>query len=346
MKKQQKTSAEAAPAPGGNNRAEERMAGNKGRMIAPALATAAVLIAAIGLSQELLLLESPSFQITPARQRAVGELSKVPVSAAPLDHFADKLSMSGARRKRQEGKEADLMSAEGAGSSDVSGSGYGTGLESGRDDLERGQTRLNEKASQMAGVESEISESLDSANNLAYDISVLPQSQPKIEYETPAEEIYRSHAPAITQLHDWDGELNAPGKQEHDEVAQSREIEPGRVSQREAELRKTKRDSNQSDGSKTLGPEAFRSEMLGGAGAYTSTGFDFLGHYQQTGNCRHSRRVVTGPTATFRATPKSACSAPAWPSGTGRGWKTMSVLEQALSRSRSLSMHRPTTPWP
>ena len=121
------------------------MAGSHGRVIAPALGAAAVLIAAIGLSQELLMLESPSFQITPVRQRAVGELSKVPVSAAPLDQFADKLSMSGARRKRQEGKETDPISTEDSGSSHVSSTGHGTGLGSGRDDRERSQPGLNER---------------------------------------------------------------------------------------------------------------------------------------------------------------------------------------------------------
>jgi hypothetical protein len=254
------------------------MAVNQGRVIAPALGAAAALIAAIGLSQELLMLETPSFQITPARQRAVSELSKVPVSAAPLDHFADKLSMSGARRKRQEGKEADPMSPEDSGSSHVSNTSHGSGLGSGRDDRERSQPGLNEKASQMASAEAGISESPDSANKFAYDISVLPESRAKIEYETPAEEIIRSQVPAINQLRDWDGDLNAPGKHEHDEVAQSGEIEPGRVSQ----LRKIKRDSNQNTDSKSNGPEAFSPETLGGAGAYTRTGFNFLSHYQQT----------------------------------------------------------------
>jgi len=221
------------------------MATYEGRVIAPALGAAAVLIAAIGLSQELLMFESPAFQFTPARQRVIGELSKVPVSAAPLDHFADKLSMSGARRKRQEAREADLMSPEGSDSSYAPRPGPDTGLGSGRDDRERSQERLNEIRSEMARAEAWKSKSSDSANKVAHDISVLPESQSEIEYETPAEEIVRSQAPATTQLRDRDGELNAPGKHEHDEVAQFGEIEFTR-------------------------------------GAYADAGFNFLGHYQQT----------------------------------------------------------------
>jgi hypothetical protein len=284
MKKQQKTSAETAPAPGNNNRAEERTAGNGGRMIAPALATAAVLVAAIGLSQELLMHESPSFQIMPARQRAAGEPSKAPVGAAPLDHFADKLSLPGARRKRQKGKEVDLMSPKDSGSSHVSGSALDTGFESGSDDREHGQTRLNEIASELASVEGRLSESLDSANSVAYDISVLPEPQFEVEYETPVEEIFRSQAPATALLSDRDGELNAPGKHEQDEVAQSREIEFGRVSQAEAKLLKTEQAWKQNSGSKTHRPDRYKSDSLRNAGAYTNAGFDFLTHYQQTGN--------------------------------------------------------------
>jgi len=257
------------------------MAANQGRVIAPALGAAAVLIAAIGLSQELLMFESPAFQFTPARQRVIGELSKVPVSAAPLDHFADKLSMSGARRKRQEAREADLMSPEGSDSSYAPRPGPDTGLGSGRDDRERSQERLNEIRSEMARAEAWKSKSSDSANKVAHDISVLPESQSEIEYETPAEEIVRSQAPATTQLRDRDGELNAPGKHEHDEVAQFGEIEV----------------------------------IISKLKTYTS-----------------SRQRVTGPTPTFRATLKSVCSAPAWPSGTAHGSSTTLPSSGRLSR--------------
>ena len=59
------------------------------RFIAPSLASAAVLLAAIGLSRELLMQESPMTQITPARQLAAGELLKGPDTNASIGQFED-----------------------------------------------------------------------------------------------------------------------------------------------------------------------------------------------------------------------------------------------------------------
>ncbi len=58
------------------------------RVLAPSLASAAVLLAAIGLSRELLMHESPTLQITPTRQNDVGELLEGIVSMpapVPID---------------------------------------------------------------------------------------------------------------------------------------------------------------------------------------------------------------------------------------------------------------------
>jgi hypothetical protein len=57
--------------------------------IAPSLASAAVLLAAIGLSRELLMHESPTAHFTPTRQRAAGELLKSPETSSPSGRLHD-----------------------------------------------------------------------------------------------------------------------------------------------------------------------------------------------------------------------------------------------------------------
>jgi len=70
---------EAVASPGSSRQAESRgdTVQSRRRFIAPSLASAAVLLAAIGLSRELLMQESPMAQITPASQRAAGELLRL-----------------------------------------------------------------------------------------------------------------------------------------------------------------------------------------------------------------------------------------------------------------------------
>ena len=65
----------AVASPGSSRQADSRggTVQSRRRFIAPSLASAAVLLAAIGLSRELLMQESPMAQITPAKQRAAGE---------------------------------------------------------------------------------------------------------------------------------------------------------------------------------------------------------------------------------------------------------------------------------
>ena len=82
---------ETAALPGPSRQAESRggTAQSRRRFIAPSLASAAVLLAAIGLSRELLMQESPMTQITPARQWAAGELLKGPDTNASIGQFED-----------------------------------------------------------------------------------------------------------------------------------------------------------------------------------------------------------------------------------------------------------------
>ena len=84
MNKPQEPQPGATPSPG-----HHRQAGSYHRLIAPSLASAVVLLAAIGLSRELLMHEPQTSHFAPARQRVAGELSKRPESASPVDLFAD-----------------------------------------------------------------------------------------------------------------------------------------------------------------------------------------------------------------------------------------------------------------
>jgi len=81
-----------------------RVPGHQG-LIAPSLAATAVLLAAIGLSRDLLMSEPLPAGFVPARQRAAGELARSPESIALLDHFSDGSSLLLAPQGRLEGKE-------------------------------------------------------------------------------------------------------------------------------------------------------------------------------------------------------------------------------------------------
>ncbi len=65
------------------------------RFLAPSLASAAVLLAAIGLSHQLLLHESPTLPIPPDRQRSVGQTLPAPDTEAAAPDFYDRLAVRG-----------------------------------------------------------------------------------------------------------------------------------------------------------------------------------------------------------------------------------------------------------
>jgi len=85
-----------------------RVAGHQ-NLIAPSLAAAAVLLAAIGLSRDLLMDEPLTSRFVPARQRAAGELAGSPESIAVLEHFSDGSSLLLAPQGRMEGKETGQL---------------------------------------------------------------------------------------------------------------------------------------------------------------------------------------------------------------------------------------------
>ena len=74
-------------------------------LIAPSMAATAVLLAAIGLSHELLLEKSLPFSLVVARQHAPVGPEASPESIALTDHFSDGSSLLVSERRRLEGKE-------------------------------------------------------------------------------------------------------------------------------------------------------------------------------------------------------------------------------------------------
>ena len=99
-------------------------------------------------------------------------------------------------------------------------------------------------------------------------------------YETPAEEIRRSRAPKKADLKDSDRESKLPASHEGDEDAPATEIENGKM--KVAMMNTGETEISESEAPKIEAPKI---EIVGGAGgAYANTGFDFLGHYQQTQN--------------------------------------------------------------
>jgi hypothetical protein len=94
------------------------------RLLAPSLASAAVLLAAIGLSRELLMHESPTFQTVPGKQQPVGEIQTNPVAApAPalregldgfLDYRSDDGSVAADIQPGPENQETDRLELSGS----------------------------------------------------------------------------------------------------------------------------------------------------------------------------------------------------------------------------------------
>ncbi|MFC1797304.1 hypothetical protein ACFL1V_09440, partial [Pseudomonadota bacterium] len=83
--------------------------GDHQNLIAPSLAAMAVLLAAIGLSRDLLMDQPLTSGFVPARQRAAGELARSPESIAVLDNFSDGSSLLLASQGRLEGKEMSQL---------------------------------------------------------------------------------------------------------------------------------------------------------------------------------------------------------------------------------------------
>ncbi len=183
MNKPQETQPEAATSAG-----HRRTANGHCRLIAPALASAVVLLAAIGLSREMLLHEPPTSHFAPARQRVAGELFKGPETATPLSGFSDETALLGAEQKRQEGKEADRLQPNGS---------RGSHAEP-RPDLVSGRKNRDRRKHPESQSEVEFEVEIAAAQaphkqdkNLLLESSITA----RLALEAPAEEIRKSKSP-------------------------------------------------------------------------------------------------------------------------------------------------------
>jgi len=218
MNKPQETQPEAAASAG-----HRCTANGHCRLIAPALASAVALLAAIGLSREMLLHEPPTSHFAPARQRVAGELFKGPETATPLSGLADEALLLGAGQKRKEGKEADRLQPGGSRSSHATPSPE---LASGRKDRDR---RNGPEARSEVEFEAEIAAAVPATAPYKQDEKYLLESSKtaRLAFDAPAEEIRRSQGWRKTVRDDSDDKFymqanqpdDAPASREYDEFA-------------------------------------------------------------------------------------------------------------------------------
>ena len=216
------------------------------RFIAPSLASAAVLLTAIGLSRELLMHESPTAHFIPTRQRAAGELLKSPETSSPMgrlhDEFGDgvvesksKLAANkprtvtngrldesfdyrstdepllGADKERQDNKELDRLRPDGS----------------------RGSNAEIKAAAKIAAAPSVLHAQRKLNNERLAESSVTARlAQKGIAEEAPVDEIRRNQARSKADLNDSDIEFsllsNGLARREGYEAAQAMEMESGK----------------------------------------------------------------------------------------------------------------------
>jgi hypothetical protein len=295
---------EAAASPGLVRKALSpgRTVQSRRRFIAPSLASAAVLLAAIGLSRELLMHESPTAHFTPARQRAAGELSKGPDTDSSIrqfddgyiasdnlevadkpqavlnggldesfDYRGDDASFFGEQNAGQTGREIDQLQPSGSRSSHA-GPDPDPEFQAGDKSRAEPEDWVENSAMPPATPQAQHMQN----NKRLAESSITAQRA----YETPAEEIRRSRAPKKADLKDSDSEFKLPSSHEGDEAAPATEMESGKM--KVAMMNTGETEISESEAPKLEAPKI---EIVGGAGgAYANTGFDFLGHYQQTQN--------------------------------------------------------------
>jgi hypothetical protein len=223
------------------------------RLLAPSLASAAVLLAAIGLSRELLMHESPTFQATPTLHRPAGEMLHGPETDPPLAGFEDR-----------------FVYAENLKPSDTPLPAPKDGLDESFDYRGDDATFFGE---QQAGQEDR------EAARLELDGSRARQDRIEASPESPAEEIRRNQLKQKADRQDLDAEnelraaivsneeSNEPASREYEELSQSRDTVVYKKEIRETEA-----------------PVSSLSEAGAVGGSFAHAGFDFLGHYQQTDN--------------------------------------------------------------
>ena len=271
MNKPQELQPGATPSPGHH------------RMIAPSLASAVVLLAAIGLSREMLMHEPQTSHFAPARHRVAGELFKGPESASPVDLFTDEASLQDAEQRRQEAKEADLLQPGGSRTGHAEPSPE---FEFGRKDRDR---RKRAESQSEAEFVAEIAAAAQASAPHKRDEKHLLESSltTGLALETPAEEVLRSQHWRKAGSDDSTDKLfalankpgDAPASREYDEIAQSNEIATGKTASR-----KNKRPKAELVEPGITKPRITEQEVFDGAGSFANNSFDFLGHYQQTEN--------------------------------------------------------------
>jgi len=257
------------------------------RLIAPSLASAAVLLATIGLSRELLMHESPTAHFAPARQRAAGELLKSPETEAPLgrfdDHSGDGVVHSTSRvvaNKPQPGSKGSLHDSFDYRSHDAPLLGADKERQESKD-----VDRLQPSGSRGSDAEFETSSKIPAAppalnaqrklknERVAKSSATARFAQEAVAEEVPVNEIRRNQARTKADLNDSDVEFNllssGLASREGDQAAQAVEMESGKT---------------ETPGAIINEAEIPKMEVLGGAGGYANAGFNFLGHYQQAQN--------------------------------------------------------------
>jgi hypothetical protein len=216
------------------------------RFLVPSLASAAVLLAAIGLSRELLMHESPGFQATPGRERAAGELLNSPQPAPP--------------QARRESNEADQLQRIGLRGSEESVSESGAGFDT------TVASRLSHKP--KAGLEP----GLDAGRKNRDRLATLPQTAVTVP-EAPAEQAPGIQLRRKADIEDLDGEFklaaNEPASREYEETTRDGKSGIAKKELTEAEV-----------------PASSALDFATVGGAFTDGGFDFLRHYRQTENLR------------------------------------------------------------
>ena len=257
---------------------------NHSRLLAPSLASAVVLLAAIGLSRELLLHQSPTIQTTQSRQRSSSEAQKGPASAPSPGRFGD-----GAINPEDPvpvDKPQSLVIAGPDESFDRQDDGpsYFGEQRAGERDREIDRLQSNDLRDFGAGTESLPAAEVEAANT-AQPLApakrenirlAKPSVNAQLVNEEPAEEIRQRRFREKADLKDGDfsREVNEPADLEYDEFKQGRKVAKGKIASEKVNSPRLELPEFEN-----LGRSA-----IGGAFGHAGIGFDFLGHYQHSEN--------------------------------------------------------------
>jgi hypothetical protein len=220
------------------------------RFLAPSLASAAVLLAAIGLSRELLMHESPTIQATSPQQRAAGQMLSPPEPDPPSTEFEDGFAYTENLRVSDKAQQAP-----------------DDGLD---DSMFFGEQKAGQDHREADRLE------LDGSRARHAEIAAGPES--------PAEETRKNQPLQKAGRQDLDAaEPLVAGKLDSFEVSDEEGNEPAsRDFKKETYGLKSKLARKET--SEAEAPVSSISEGLAVGGAFAHAGFNFLAHYQQTDN--------------------------------------------------------------